>query len=255
LFHFSRINQGIQDLGTGESQQRMLFEGLEVSVRWSRRRRSIGLKVTADGRLLVMAPQGASEEVIYQVVAQHRDWIDRKLAAARQAWAPLQAAGQVFFLGQSYHLALSRGQPERVEMARKAIRVSLADGKALWPLLQQWYRRQAEQVLPERVRHFAGRLGQQVQQVELRDWKRRWGECQPGWGGLLRFNWRLIMLPLKIVDYVVVHELAHLRQPGHQARFWQLVAEILPDYAHRRFWLNHYGSPFLLWQASEAQEG
>lgn len=65
----------------------------------------------------------------------------------------------------------------------------------------------------------------------------------------LRFNWRLIMLPPEIIDYVVVHELAHLLAPGHNPRFWNVVAAVLPNWQKRRQWLNRYGSPFLLWQA------
>ena len=73
------------------------------------------------------------------------------------------------------------------------------------------------------------------------------GRMPPG-PAHLRFNWRLIMLPPEIIDYVVVHELAHLLAPGHNPRFWGVVAAILPDYQARRRWLNRYGSPFLLWQ-------
>ena len=82
--------------------------------------------------------------------------------------------------------------------------------------------------------------------MELKDWKRRWGECHPD--GTLKFNWRLIMLPPEVIDYVVVHELAHLKVPGHNPRFWGQVATLLPDYASRRRWLNRAGAPFLRWQ-------
>jgi predicted metal-dependent hydrolase len=83
--------------------------------------------------------------------------------------------------------------------------------------------------------------------VDLRDWKRRWGECHPD--GKIRFNWRLILLPPAIIDYVVAHELAHRLVPGHNRRFWGAVAQVVPDYAARRRWLNRYGTPLLLWQA------
>ena len=72
---------------------------------------------------------------------------------------------------------------------------------------------------------------------------RRWGECRLN--GPLRFNWRLILLPGKILDYVVAHELAHLQTPGHSPGFWRLVEQVLPDYRRGRQWLNHYGAPFL----------
>ncbi len=83
--------------------------------------------------------------------------------------------------------------------------------------------------------------------VALKGWKRRWGECHPD--GQLRFNWRLIMCPPAVIDYVVVHELTHFTVPGHNPRFWGQVAKVLPDYAARRRWLNREGAPFLLWRA------
>jgi predicted metal-dependent hydrolase len=85
-----------------------------------------------------------------------------------------------------------------------------------------------------------------VPPLEVRDWRRRWGECHPD--RTLRFNWRLVLLPPEILDYVVVHELAHLIVPGHPPPFWQEVGKYLPDYAPRRRWLKQYGGPFLLWR-------
>jgi hypothetical protein len=89
-------------------------------------------------------------------------------------------------------------------------------------------------------------MGLEARTPELRDWKRRWGECQVD--GKLRFNWRLILLPPEIIDYVVAHELAHLQVPGHNPRFWREVEAVMPDWAPRRRWLNRYGAPFLLWR-------
>jgi len=82
--------------------------------------------------------------------------------------------------------------------------------------------------------------------LEVRNWRRRWGECHPD--GRLRFNWRLVLLPPESLDYLVVHELAHRLVPGHPPRFWQTVAKYLPDYAARSRWLRLYGAPFLLWK-------
>ncbi len=107
--------------------------------------------------------------------------------------------------------------------------------------------------LQERVSHFGARMGLTPGPVALKEWKRRWGECHPD--GTLKFNWRLIMCPPAVIDYVVVHELAHLKVPGHNPRFWGQVAKVLPDYAARRRWLNREGAPFLLWRAENAPPG
>ena len=105
----------------------------------------------------------------------------------------------------------------------------LGNGAELWSRLVAWYAERAFGLLQDRVRHFAAAMGLTPGPVELKEWKRRWGECHPD--GTLKFNWRLIMCPPEVIDYVVVHELAHLKVPGHNPRFWGVVEKVLPDYA------------------------
>lgn len=226
------------------------LDDLAITCKWSRRRRTIGLVVTAAGNLEVAAPWGTPQAKIAQVVAQHRPWIERKAAARREAWARLKP-GTAFYLGQPYRLHVVRGSRAAVELGADQITIQLpAAGSAPWPTLTDWYHQQAERLLGERVKYFSLRLGLNGGQVQVKDWKSRWGECRPRQGGLLRFNWRLVMLPPEILDYVVAHELTHLKEAGHNRRFWRQVATVLPDYAHRRRWLNLYGTPFLTWQPS-----
>ena len=231
-------------MGTGEIQERILFAGQEVSIKWSRRRRSIGLTVTGEGRVVIAAPQGASKILLIQALTRHRAWIARKVAEREESWARL-SPGTVFFRGQAYRLALAPEAPAPVTLAGGEIRIKGATAAAGGPLLQAWYLQEADRMMRERVDHYARDLGLKVSRVELREWKRRWGECHPQ--EVLRFNWRLILLPPEVLDYVVVHELAHLRVPGHTPRFWREVEQTLPDYRQRRQWLNRYGGPFLLW--------
>jgi len=223
------------------------LNNLEIEYRLSPRRRSIGLMVTAQGKLVVSAPAGTSGAKIQAALARHRAWIRKKVAERQEAWDRLQE-GTAYFLGQPYRLVAAPGTGDQVELGSGEMRVrSGAPGEDRWTLLKAWYRRQAELFLHERLRHYEAQLGLQVGVLELRDWKRRWGECHVG--GRLRFNWRLILLPPAIIDYVVAHELAHLTVPGHNGRFWRVVEQVVPDYAERRRWLNRYGTPLLLWQA------
>ena len=220
------------------------LEDLEIEYRFSPRRRSIGLMVTAAGKLVVSAPRGTPAAEISRALARHRGWIEAKATERQEAWARLQE-GTAYFLGRPYRLSISKNSPEAVALRGREIRVRPVDA-CLWPPLRTWLIRQAEGYLNERVDHYAPELGVKGRQVAVREWRRRWGECHPD--GHLRFNWRLIMLPPEIIDYVVVHELAHLLAPGHNPRFWRVVAAILPDHQARRRWLNQYGTPFLLWQ-------
>jgi predicted metal-dependent hydrolase len=223
------------------------FSNLDIEYRLSRRRRSIGLMVTATGKLVVSAPPGTTRADLERALERHRAWIEAKVAERREAWDRLKP-GTAFFLGETYRLIVAPGPGEAVALAAGELTVRPPAGAPdLWPTLEAWYRRRAEDFLKERARHFGVELRLAVRQLELKAWKRRWGECHPD--GRLRFNWRLILLPPPIIDYVVAHELAHLLVPGHNPRFWAVVGQVVPDYAQRRRWLNRYGTPFLLWQA------
>jgi hypothetical protein len=218
---------------------------LDIEYRLSPRRKSIGIQVTVDGRVLVTVPRGATQANLARALEKHRAWIKTKVAERQAAWDRLKE-GQAYFLGEPYRLAVLRGAPAAVSLSGNDIRVTLPDGADLWPRLAAWYRERALRLLQERVNLFAAPMGLAPGPVELKAWKRRWGECHPD--GTLKFNWRLIMLPPEVIDYVVVHELAHLKFPGHNPRFWGQVAALLPDYAVRRRWLNRTGAPFLLWR-------
>jgi predicted metal-dependent hydrolase len=103
-----------------------------------------------------------------------------------------------------------------------------------------WYKAHALPWLRRRVKQYAPRIGAQPARVEVRDLGHRWGSC--GQAGGLNFHWATILLPAGIVDYVVVHELAHLREPNHTPEFWTRVERVLPDYRQRKEWLAANGA-------------
>jgi predicted metal-dependent hydrolase len=223
----------------------MKFEDLDIEYRLSRRRKSIGLMVTAEGKVVVTLPRGTTQESLAQALTKHRAWIEAKVAERQAAWGRLKE-GEAYFLGQPFRLSAVRGAQGAVSLNGNEIRVPLHDHADLWFRLQLWYREQALRLLQERVSHFGAHMGLEPGPVALKEWKRRWGECHPD--GTLKFNWRLVLCPPAVIDYVVVHELAHLKVAGHNPRFWGQVAKVLPDYAARRRWLNRAGAPFLLWR-------
>jgi predicted metal-dependent hydrolase len=99
----------------------------------------------------------------------------------------------------------------------------------------------------ERVATHAERLDLSPTSVAIHEWRARWGDCQPN--GSVRFHWRFAMLPPAALDYVVVHELVHLREFNHSARFWRLLTQPMPEAKQWRAWFNVYGSPYLSWSA------
>lgn len=219
----------------------------DFTVKWSARRRTIGLQVTTAGDLIVAAPVGTPPETIQQALETHYAWIARKLAERREALNRIDE-GKAYYLGQAYPVRLVKNTLQRVWLADEELHLGrCSSAENAWELLKHWYQQEAAGVLTDRVRHYARLMKLKVGLMEVRDWRRRWGECRPR-DGVLRFNWRLVLLPLPILDYVVAHELTHLAVPGHPPRFWRRMAKVMPDCLDRRRWLNRYGSPFLLWK-------
>jgi predicted metal-dependent hydrolase len=139
--------------------------------------------------------------------------------------------------------------PARVAVARSGDRLLLPlspeiEGDALRAHVIAWLREAALACFEQRAGHYAPALAVPIPSIRLSNAKTRWGTCHPD--GRVRLNWRLIQMPLALIDYVVVHELAHLRQPNHSPRFWREVERVLPDYSERRRALRRTGHHYLL---------
>jgi hypothetical protein len=210
--------------------------------------------VTTAGDLVVAAPVGTPPQTIQHALETHHAWVMRKLAERREAMSRIEP-GQAYYLGRAYPVRLVGNTLKTLRLVDGEMHLGRCGSTAkTWELLRDWYRQEAQRLLTDRVRHYARLMKLKVDRFEVRDWRRRWGECRPR-DGLLRCNWRLMLLPLDILDYVVAHEVTHLAVPGHPPRFWQRLAKVMPDWAARRRWLNRYGSPFLLWEPESVTLG
>ena len=218
------------------------------------KRRTIGFAVGADG-LTVSAPRWTTLAEVEAALREKQGWIVAKLDQARQRQQRLDAAridwqegASVPFLGEPVILLLD---PRQRHGAGGAVLDSSADAlpgvprltlhlglphsatpEQLRDLTQAWLMRQARRVFTARLDHFAPQLGVRWQRLSLSSAGTRWGSASAD--GSLRLNWRLIHFHQPVIDYVVVHELAHLREMNHGPRFWQHVQAVLPDYAERR---------------------
>jgi len=211
-------------------------------------RKTIAIIVERDGQLVVRAPLRASNAQILRFVEEKSAWIRAKQEAAWQRKdqaAPHQFAnGESFlYLGQSYPLKWV----EIVPSGSRAI-LSFYEGrfwlaKASLPrakeILTLWYKQQARQVLDQRVRLYASQFHLSFSQVKITSARTRWGSCSTR--GTLSFTWRLVMAPQEVIDYVVIHELAHLLEKNHSKRFWDQVAAMLPDFQQQEKWLKQNG--------------
>jgi predicted metal-dependent hydrolase len=207
------------------------------------RRKTIALIVDPQGRLIVRAPLHSSEAQIRKIVEQKTSWIEKKKQLALMRQPPSQAErfreGREFhYLGQRYPLAVvDRRRPLLVLNGRfELARLALPDAERVF---ENWYRAQARLVLAERVPELANLFGFQFQRLAINGARTRWGSC--GIRGSLNFTWRLIMAPEPVIDYVIVHELAHLRVRNHSSQFWELLEKLMPEYRQARAWLKHNG--------------
>jgi len=229
------------------------------------RRSSIGMRIGPDG-LSVRAPRWTSLNEIDQVLLARADWIVRKLHESRERLTHLEQTridwrdGAVFpYLGGLLRLRLDPSHGFSAAGAALAEAQGLQDGPLLRELrialpvdasaaqirdaTQAWLMRQAKALFEERLNHFAPQLQVRWTRLALSNADKRWGSAKSD--GSIRLNWRLMHFELPVIDYVVAHELSHLRVMNHSPRFWQTVGSVMPDYPQRRKKLKDPTAP--LW--------
>jgi predicted metal-dependent hydrolase len=220
---------------------------MEVNQIIRSKRKTLALIVRPDGSLVVRAPLRTPEKSIQDFIEHHAEWIEKKQAEALAALPPAPrqyVPGEMFmFLGNEYELEIVNGlkKPLTLEENFKLAESAQAHARLIF---EGWYRAQANRILEERVRLYADQYGFQYKKIGITSARTRWGSC--GSNGSLNFSWRLIMAPLEVVDYVVVHELSHTVFHNHSKRFWKKVETILPDYKERKKWLRKNGQGLML---------
>ncbi len=222
----------------------LAVDDLTFEVRRSPRRKTLEITLDRGGELIISAPPETDEALLTDFVREKRLWLYTKIAEKEARHQTLDAkefvSGEGFpYLGRSYRLLLVDEQeaPLKLEAGRfNLLRSLAADGRKQFV---RWYTRRARRWLQRRVKAWATRMGVAPKGVGVRDLGFRWGSCGPA--GNVNFHWATILLPASIVDYVIVHELAHLIEPNHTPEFWLRVGRALPEYEQRKNWLAEHG--------------
>jgi predicted metal-dependent hydrolase len=244
----------------GADFRTFLFGSTQVRYRIQRsgRRKTVNISIDPAEGVVVTAPRDVDDAVVQEIVVRRAGWVVERLqitdAVSKALYYPAFVSGESFpYLGRNYRLRVVPQAGAKVgvrllhgrfevnvdaDLSATDRRVEIRDG------LARWYQERAVSRLCERVDLLAPRLGVTAPPVLVRDQKKRWASCDHQ--GRLRFNWRIVMAPMSLVDYVVAHELCHLIQRDHSGAFWQLLRIALPDYEERRQRLRREGPRFEL---------
>lgn len=227
-------------------------ERLRYAIRVSPRRQTLCLRLFPDGEMQVVAPGHARLADVRHFVRERGGWIERKRLQWRSAPAvPAQtdpcADGRMLPLLGRPLLLRHRPSAARRPAARRVgntLLLTVASARAARPLVEAWYRQQAQRHVVERIAHFAPLVGRAPLRISIRAQRTRWGSCSGR--GTISINWRLMLASPEVLDYVVVHELCHLLQANHSPRFWREVARVMPDYARHQQALGEFGRQLVL---------
>lgn len=195
--------------------------------------------ISHDATLVVRAPLRTSLSYIEKLVAEKSAWIERKMREfekrPKAEKKNFQAGEEFFYLGKKYKLELTNGlkieTTEDFEMLFPKVFLWRAKSR-----MHDWYKKQALKEITERTKIISEKLNLEYSTLKISNAKTNWGSCGPK--NSLNFNWRLIMAPESVVDYVIIHELMHILEKNHSAKFWNKVAVVMPEYKTARKWLR-----------------
>lgn len=213
----------------------LLNTGETIAYQLERRiRRTVGLKITQDG-LIVHAPKRIAQYQLETILQQKSNWILKKLKSLQQQQLPplqWQDGEQLLLLGNQVTLAIKHDVPSRASVSHSpgvlALDLPTAEKAAVSRKVLQWYKKQALVDFARRLEIFSAKLGVPTPKLLISSARTRWGSCNSK--REVRLNWRLLQAPPHLINYVICHELAHLKEMNHSARFWAVVASIYPDY-------------------------
>jgi predicted metal-dependent hydrolase len=217
-------------------------EQIPYTVRRSERARRVRVTVDATRGVQVVLPRRTSDREAAAAMLELRPWIERRVAELERAREAVAARGDtVPYLGGVLWLISERG---RTRVHRRGQELLVPSGADRVPALERWYRRAARDEIAPRLDRACSAAGTSYSRLTIRGQRTRWASCSPS--GAMSFNWRLLLAPEPVLDYVVWHEVCHLDVMDHSRRFWSLLARRCPDYRQHARWLRQNGSTLVL---------
>ncbi len=218
------------------------MEQIAYRVRRSERARRIRVTVDAGRGVEVVLPRRSAEREAAAAVRELRPWIERRLRDLERAQAEVASRGDGLpYLGEMLETV---SQPGRHRVHRRGTQLLTPSGAERRPALERWYRRAAREEIVPRLAHACWLSDSSYTKLTIRGQRTRWASCSRE--GAMSFNWRLLLAPEAVLDYVVWHEVCHLEVLDHSPRFWALLAGRWPAYREHAGWLRRYGQTLVL---------
>lgn len=223
-------------------------EDIEFTYKTSNRR-TASLFVERDGSVYLIVPDHLPVSRIEDIIKSKRTWIYKSLAE----WEDLNASridreftsGEGFlYLGRTYRLKVADNILENFTFRDNQFMIRKGKLKECEELFREFYKRKGQKKIPERVELYSAKMGLKPKSIKVLELGNRWASCSPD--GNLNFHWRCMMAPLSVLDYIIVHELAHLRHMNHSDAFWNEVDKVVPDYREKAEWLKFNGASMSL---------
>ena len=211
-------------------------------------RRTIAIVIDSRGKVVIRAPHKVPMSVITAFITTKQSWIDQKIAEAKQRTSKPETKfsdGELFYLfGEKRQLKVTVQAKSALAYLNGEFVLHPARSEKALLLFEKLYKKIAKDYLTERANSLAVKYGYKFGKVSITSARTRWGSCSTT--GTISFTWRLIMAPVEVIDYVVVHELAHISIKDHSKRFWNKVESLMPDYKKHKLWLKQHGSELSL---------
>ena len=209
----------------------------------SKRRKNIAIAIDENGQVIVKTPLNYDEKLINELVKKHSNWIQQKLKKIKQKDPKTVKRkfinGEGFlYLGDWFELKIQKNQDEPL-ILKDYFYLSENHKQNAKEIFINWYKNRAEKIFLERINIYSKNLGIYPKKIKLSNAKKRWGSCSTK--GYINLNWRLIMSPIRVIDYVVCHELVHLVEPNHSQNFWIKLKILIPDFEKQKLWLKENG--------------
>ena len=222
------------------------IQGIKI-IRTSRRYKSISLKIK-NGELEVSCPYNTSEIFLKNLIERKKEWILKNIDQSRKNHKKIDqiSKGFITYKGLVLKLVYEKSNFEGIAVEDNELKIFYSDESKSKKLIIEWLKLQANNFLRARLSFLSKRISIEFNSLTIKTYTARWGSCNIK--GDIFLNWKLIMLPESVIDYVLIHELAHVNVPNHSKKFWELVKKKDPNYCKNQQWLKNNGSSFILFK-------